>query len=863
MPPSKSLVAALCLLGLTLLLRAEAPNDTRTKNDSRPNDPSKEMREKWTIPEEVGGKTFDQWRGDLEKINGDPYNKMQAILSLLAFGDKAADVVPTLNSMVKREQDAGVRAKALWALKVVKINPADEVNTARALGDTIGNDNEGIIRYEAIRAVTRFEKVFAKSSATRHKVVADLLKRLSDKSTCEVRQACIRALIVAGTDKENGPDPQVTSPLILCTKPHYETSKQVRLEAIIALGAMGPPHDPEKLKIILGALRDCARTGDQATKIWTHVSLMALEKKINQDGIDLIVKKLNDDNREIRTHAVTALGTLAKVEELAKKTNEHVKAICTRLEKEQETMVQEAACSALANMGDKGPDVRGALIRLTKQDKQKTNSVVLAACAALTQLRIANPEVMTAMKAVRKHRTLSDPEKNTVEEYIRILEESLSKAPKTGSKTDKVAVETSTGNPARTNNVSPQTSPQEIKVPPIPEQIGGKTYDDWKVALRHDDPYVRGVALMTLLGFREKALDAVPILIPMLNGKGRDVDAGVRVKIVLALKAMALNGADRENAIKALAHAAGHDSQSIVRFEAARALIRLMGEGEKVPASREVIDDLILGAKNPATCELRQACIMALVACVDREKGPESKVTDALIQRSKVSLNPALGEPSKQVRMQAIIALGAVGRPHSPAKYNEVRKALDAHYHSTDKAIKIWTHVSLMALDEKIQKKDINMIVKSLNDPDREVRKQAVTALGAMEKKTSDHVKDICDLLETEKETMVQEAACRVLPNMGEKSERVLKALINLTRLDSRKSNEVVMAACAALTQIHVASPEVLAAMKAVLKHDTLGEQEVKMVEEYIKMIQKPLPDAPRPRAKDAAGEKDKNKARR
>jgi HEAT repeat protein len=207
--------------------------------------------------------------------------------------------------------------------------------------------------------------------------------------------------------------------------------------------------------------------------------------------------------------------------------------------------------------------------------------------------------------------------------------------------------------------------------------------------------------------------------------------------------------------------------------------------------------------------------------------------------------------------------LGAVGRPHSPAKLKEVLKALHDHYYSTDKAIKIWTHVSLMALDEKIQKKDINMIVKSLNDPDREVRKQAVTALGAMEKKTSDHVKDICDLLETEKETMVQEAACRVLPNMGEKSERVLKALINLTRLDSRKSNEVVMAACAALTQIHVASPEVLAAMKAVLKHDTLGEQEVKMVEEYIKMIQKPLPDAPRPRAKDAAGEKDKNKARR
>jgi HEAT repeat protein len=858
MPSSKSLVAALCLLCLTLLLRAEAPNNTPTNNDSRPNDPSKEMREKWTIPEEVSGKTFDQWRGDLEKIGGDPYNKMQAILALLAFGDKAADVVPTLNRMVKGEQDAGVRAKALWALKVVKINPADEVNTAKALGDTIGNDNEAILRYEAIRAIalTRFEKVFAKSPETRRKVVADLIKSLSDKSTCEVRQACIRALVVVGTDKENGPDPKVTNPLILCTKPLYETSKQVRLEAIIALGAMGRPHDPEKLKQVIGALRDHARDKDQAVQIWTRVSLMALEKKIDPDGIKLIVQKLNDrEKREIRTHAVTALGALSKVEELAKKTNEHVKAICTLLEKEQETMVQEAACNALAHMGDKGPDVRRALIRLTKLDKPKTNSVVLAACAALTQLRITSPDVMDAMKAVLKHRTLSDPEKNTVEEYIRILEASLPKAPnKVGSKTDKPP----TGKPAPNKIDNPQTNPpQEIKLPPIPEQIGGKSYDEWMIDLRNEDPYVRGLAIMTLLGFRDKVMNAVPTLIPMLK---KDVDAGVRVKIVLALKAMALNGADRENAIKALAHAVGHDSQSIVRFEAARALNRLLSSGETVQVTEEAIDDLIRSVNDTKrTCELRQACIMALIACVDREKGPEPKVTDALIKRSNVQ-----AEPSKQVRMQAIIALGTVGRPHSPAKLKEVLKALNAHYNSTDKSIKIWTHVSLMALGEKIQKKDVNMIVKCLNDPkDREVRKQAILALGAMEKKTTDHVKDICDRLEIETETMVQEAACRALPSMGDKSERVLKALINLTKLDSRKSNEVVMAACAALTQIHVASPEVLAAMRAVLKHDTLNEQEVKMVEEYIKMIQKPLPDAPRPRAKDGAGDKDKNKARR
>jgi hypothetical protein len=204
--------------------------------------------------------------------------------------------------------------------------------------------------------------------------------------------------------------------------------------------------------------------------------------------------------------------------------------------------------------------------------------------------------------------------------------------------------------------------------------------------------------------------------------------------------------------------------------------------------------------------------------------------------------------------MQAIIALGAVGRPRDPAKYQKVLDALNEHYRSTDRAIRIWTHVSLMALKEEVKQREVNMIVGYLHDPDREVRKQAVLALGAMEKKTTDHVKDICELLEKEQETMVQVAACHSLARMGDKSDRVLQALIRLTELDSQKTNEVVLAACAALTHFHVASLDVVNAMKAVLKHKALSEQEVKMVEAYIKVLESPLPDAPK--AKDKPNKK-------
>jgi HEAT repeat protein len=427
MPSSTSLSAALCLLCLTLPLRAEPPNGgrlTRTDNDSRPNDPSREMREKWTIPEEVGGKTYNEWKRDLS--HSDPYARIQAIMAILAFGEQAAEAVPTLTRMLQRDrEDGGVKAKVLLALKIMKINESDKENTVKAVAHTIANDTQSIIRYEAACTIARFGSVFAKSPEMRQKVVADLVKGLGDTSTCEMRKACITALIVAGVDPKQGPEPRVTDALILRTKPYWEPSKIVRLEAIIALGAMGRPRDPKKLSQVLGALREHYKSSDKPIKIWTHVSLMALDDdKIDPNEVNMIVRYLKDPDREVRKHAVTALGAMEK------KADEHVKDICTLLETEKETMVQEAACSTLARMGDKSPGVLRTLIRLTTLDKRKNSGVVLAACAALAHFHVASPEVMTAMKAVLKHNSLSEQELQAVEGYIAILESPVQEAPK-------------------------------------------------------------------------------------------------------------------------------------------------------------------------------------------------------------------------------------------------------------------------------------------------------------------------------------------------------------------------------------------------------------------------------------------------
>jgi HEAT repeat protein len=438
MSPSKILVTALCLLYLTLPLAAQPLQGgrlIRDNDDSRRTNPSQESR--MMTPEEVGGKTYNEWKGDL--IHRDPAARGRAILALLAFGSKSLEAVPALIPIVKNEkEDAGVKSKALLALKVMgtSINSSDREKAVKTLGVVLSNDRDSVVRYEAVQTLLA---LLADGKAVKATpiIIGDLVKGVGDPRTYETRQACIMALI-ACVEKEKGPEPRVTDVLILHTKPYYEPSNEVRMQAIIALGAMGRPRDPKKLEQVKGALHDHDRSSDTAIKIWTRVSLMALEEEVNEKDVNLIiVRSLSDPNREVRKQAVTALGVVAALADKAEKTSKYAKEICTRLETEEETMVQEAACRTLARMGDTDPQVLRALIRLTVPDKQKTNAVVLAACAALAHLHVATPEVKAALKAVREHKTLSDTEMSAVEEYIRRLESPLPKAPKGGNKADK------------------------------------------------------------------------------------------------------------------------------------------------------------------------------------------------------------------------------------------------------------------------------------------------------------------------------------------------------------------------------------------------------------------------------------------
>ncbi len=366
-----------------------------------------------------------------------------------------------------------------------------------------------------------------------------------------------------------------------------------------------------------------------------------------------------------------------------------------------------------------------------------------------------------------------------------------------------------------------------------PAEVGGKTFDQWMHDLSHPDPSVRAEAIMVMPMFRLRGEDAVRKLAYIARMDG---DASPRAKAVLALGMMGVKSGDREIVVKALGHCVAHDPQTIIRFEAARALPRFG------PDARNIITDVVMGMGNTSTFEVREACIIALRAAgADPAKGPDPRVTTALIAR----LNPAT-EPTRKVRLQAIMALGGMGRPQDPNMYTQVMNQLKGPFtfKSRDKVVKLWSHVAIMALDDKVDENYLKTIVEYMGDRERDVRSHAVRAMGALGVKAHQNVGDVIRLLK-DQETQVKLATCEALGRMGDRSDRVLRALISASEIEgtAKDAIPIIMAACTALVQIGVASPDVMNALKKVANRKDLDEQQKFMVQKMIEEIQKPKED--------------------
>jgi HEAT repeat protein len=329
---------------------------------------------------------------------------------------------------------------------------------------------------------------------------------------------------------------------------------------------------------------------------------------------------------------------------------------------------------------------------------------------------------------------------------------------------------------AASNDTEPGKTGSSAKQPQAPpEEIVGKTLKQWMADLNHADPSTRELAIQAVPYFGKPAKAAVPALVGVL--KKYDKDAACRVHAAIALSALAGAGYVEEatEAVKALSDRADQDPQAIVRYHVVVAL------GSFGPRANAAIPSLVNRIHDPNSWELRRAVVTSLRAiAADDKLGPDERAVTAI-----ANLLFSGAEKSAEVRMEAVMTLGALGRPAHP---NALRLAVQALRKSAsadgepDKAVRIWAGVALMALD-KITKEGLDQVAAHLKGKDAMAKVQAIRALGAMRKEAQSKIPDIINLLD-DKDPMVVANAVEVLGEFGSLAE---KAVPQLERIAEKK----------------------------------------------------------------------------
>jgi HEAT repeat protein len=315
----------------------------------------------------------------------------------------------------------------------------------------------------------------------------------------------------------------------------------------------------------------------------------------------------------------------------------------------------------------------------------------------------------------------------------------------------------------------------------VPTEVGGKTLAQWVAELKHSDPSVRENAIKAIPHFGTAAADVVPQLIDRCHDMA---DACPRVRAVVVLRSVHIADKDVPKVVAALNTRLLEEPQAVIRYEAAITLLRF---GED---SRGALQGLLQCVSDRSTFALRQACVAVLKQAGKDSKGvPVREVTLALLK--------ALHDPAQEVRLEAAVALGQMGRPID-ALLVQVLKELQAAQNDRDKVVQIWSQVSLMALD-KVTDQGLGFLVKQLKHPETEVRINAIQALGTLGPKARSVAPNLLDAL-ADKEVGVVVLSCQALVALGDSGPKVVNALSELS--ENKKAEEPIQKAAARAAEL-------------------------------------------------------------
>lgn len=246
------------------------------------------------------GKTMYDWMNVLKKET-DPGARIRAINALKFYGVEAREAVPLILKAL-HDSDASVRVNAVIALGLIGFDAKDLAEGVNALKSMLNPREEGIVKYQAARALGRLGPDAAPA-------IPGLLLAIRSTVSSEIRQAAAYALGSAGWDSQRGPDSRAINALLAALQ--QDRSAEVRMEALFSIIVLGPPLQRVEKDAERRALEVHTRDKSKIVQIWARVALMRLDK-VSPHHLEPIAKLLKDPEMRVRMNAARAFAIMGQ-----------------------------------------------------------------------------------------------------------------------------------------------------------------------------------------------------------------------------------------------------------------------------------------------------------------------------------------------------------------------------------------------------------------------------------------------------------------------------------------------------------------------------------------------------------------------
>jgi HEAT repeat protein len=570
------------------------------------------------------------------------------------------------------------------------------------------------------------------------KVVAGLTFALHDQ------QAVVRYTAAFGLVRFGSEARSAIPALVLAADDR--ASWEIRRAALCALmtsgrTAKGTP-DPKAVEAMVRASKDPAAE----VRLSSAVGLGMLGKTTNLDlysQVEVTLKNLSHD----KDPRVAIWGKAAQMV-LGEPTDEDVLSLAGQV-RSPLVPVRTHALQALASLG---PKAKAAQARVLDALGDKEPVVQFAAMNALVAMDDKAPAVLKALKDVHERKDVLEGIRQAAQAAQDLLEHK--ERPKN-------------------NDFPPADKAPPQAVPKALTELEGKSLSAWLDEMSHNpDPSIRerAISLLPLFG---DAVTGTEVISKLLECS-QDKDASPRVRALQVLNAMDVKTkAEVKRTVYGLM-AKLSDQQALVRYEAALGLVRF-GE-EAAPA----VAALSIAAEDRVSWEIRRAALAALAGAGRGTKGPDPRAVQAMVNRSY--------DGTAEVRIEAAMGLGALGRTTSAELKPKVEKALLHLIKDKDARVSLWAMVSGMALGGPNQK-TADAVAAQIRSRDIQVRVHALRAIGAMGPKGKYAQDKVLDVL-NDKEPVVQLTAMAALLAMEDRGANVLNALKELA--DRKDASEII-----------------------------------------------------------------------